>query len=311
MIGEVFVDLTFYVSDNFPKISYGGTSYCNTAKIDLGGSGNVAVGLSSLGGRVSFVGKAGHDYLGKLYNQDLKRKKVFPRIFFDKVSSTGIVIVFVDNQKERSFLVFRGANDRLSTEDIIKASDLIKKSKYVYFSGYSLNSNAQQSAVLEGIEIARRYGARIVFDPGAYNLIQLKPHLFSKILGFCSVFSLNLEEAKAITNTTNIKDAIKKLKDIVPLTALKCGKKGCILISKNGVVKVPGIKVKCVDPTGAGDAFTAALIYGLTHGLPLGATGQLANWYSAQVVTQKGSRSFPTKSKIGNFLKKLTKLKNH
>jgi len=311
VIGDIFIDLIFYVSNNHPRFSYGGTSYCNNAKIEFGGSGNVAVGLSSLGGKTAFVGKVGYDSLGKLYVKNLKDKNIVSKIFFDKDTSTGMLITFVDNQKERSFLAFRGANDKLSTEEIDKASVLIKKSKCVYFSGYSLVDDPQQTAILRGIEIAKKYDKKVVFDPGAYNLIQSKPKLIAKILSLSDVFSLNLDEAMAITDSTNINDVINRLKKEVPLIALKCGEKGCILISKNEVVKVPGIKVKCIDPTGAGDAFTAALIYGLTHGLQLKATGQLANWYSAQVVKRKGARSFPTKSKIDNFLEKLTKAKNH
>lgn len=306
VIGDVFIDLMIYVSGDQPKFFYGGTSYCDLAKIELGGSGNVAVGLSSLGGRVAFVGKAGYDLFGRVYIRNLKKKKVLSKIFLDKDYSTGIVIIFVDNQKERSFLVFRGANDKLSTVDVSKAIDLIKRSKYVYFSGYSLVNDPQQSAILKGIEIAREYHSKVVFDPGAHNLIKSKPQLFANILDLCDIFSPNLDEAFAITNTTNIKDVINKLKDKVPLTALKCGEKGCILISKNNVVKVPSVKVRCIDPTGAGDTFTASLIYGLARELPLKYIGQLANWYAAQVVTREGSRSLPKKSRINKFLETLT-----
>lgn len=307
VIGDIFIDLILYSSGDHPKFFYGGTSYCDNAKIELGGSGNVAVGLSSLGGSVAFIGKAGHDLLGRVYIKNLKKKKVIPKIFFDKDSSTGIVIIFVDNQKERSFLVFRGANDKLSKDDVGKTTDLIEGSKYVYFSGYSLVNEPQQSAILNGVEIAREYNAKVVFDPGAHNLIKSKPKLFAKLLSLCDIFSPNLDEAMAITKTTHIKDVINKLRDKVPLTALKCGENGCILISKHNVVKIDGIKVRCIDPTGAGDAFTAAIIYGLARGLSLKDTGQLANWFAAQVVTRKGSRSFPIKSQIDKFLGALRK----
>lgn len=270
--------------------------------------GNVAVGLSLLGGKVSFVGKAGQDFFGNLHIRNLKKNKVIPEVFFDKCSPTGFVLVFVDNRKERSFLVFRGANDELSTHDIEKAAALIKRSKYVYFSGYSLVNEPQQSAILQAIQTSRKYNTKIVFDPGAHNLIRSKPHLFLKILDLCDVFSPNLDEALAITNATNIDDVVNKLKSKVPLTALKCGENGCILINEKNTIKVPVFKTKCVDPTGAGDAFTAALIYGLAHELPLEATGQLANWFGAQVVTCIGPRSFPTKSRINRFFKKIKTL---
>lgn len=305
VIGDVCIDLIIHVSGNLTKFSYGGTSYSSFAKAELGGSGNVAVGLSLLGGKVSFIGKAGKDFFGRLYIRNLKKNKVIPEVFFDKCSPTGLVLVFVDNRKERSFLVFRGANDKLLTQEIEKAADLIERSKYVYFSGYSLVNEPQLSAILQCIEKSRKYDTKIVFDPGAHNLIRSKPKLFEKILNCCDVFCPNLDEALAITNATNMDDAVNNLRDKVSLTALKCGENGCILISEKNIVKVPGFKVRCLDPTGAGDAFVAALIYSLTRGLPLNATGQLANWFAAKVVSKIGSRSFPSKSEINHFLQKL------
>jgi sugar/nucleoside kinase (ribokinase family) len=304
VFGDILLDIIVYVTKDLTYFQ-GGTTYCDLAKVMFGGSGNIAAGLSFLGGKAAFVGKAGNDFLGNLYKRDLEESGVTTSIFLDEDAPTGLVLVFVDDQKERSFLVFRGANDKLSTHEIEKTTSLIKGSKYVYFTGYSLFNEPQKSAILQGIEISKRYNTKIVFDPGAYNLIRSKPQLFAEIIDVCDVFCPNLEEALAITNTTNIEDTINKLRCIVPLTALKCGRNGSILVTEKKIIKIPSVKVKCLDPTGAGDAFTAALIYGLSHELSLEATGQLANWFAAQVVTRIGSRSFPTKSEIDHFLTRL------
>ena len=305
IIGDVFLDIIVRVNGDHRRFFRGGTSYCDFAKAVFGGSGNIAVGLSSLTGKVGFVGKAGNDFFGKLYMRNLKKKEVVPKIFFDKDFPTGLITVFVENGKERSFLISRGANDKLSIDEIEKVKNLIKRSKYVYFSGYSLVNDPQRSAILRAVELARNFNVKIVFDPGAYNLVKSKQKLFAKLLDLCDIFSPNLDEAEAITNTTNMEDVISKLRNKVPLTALKCGKNGSVLISEKNIEKVPSFKVKCIDPTGAGDAFTAALIYGLTHRLSLESIGWLANWFAAKVVTQIGSRSFPSKFEVDIFIQKL------
>ena len=302
VIGDIFMDLIVHVGCEWNQFNYGGTSYSDFAKMEFGGSGNVAVGLSLLGATVSLVGKAGKDLFGKLYVENLEKNKVIPQVFYDKRSPTGSVLVFVHDQKERSFLVFRGANDSLSVPEIEKTDKLIRRSGYVYFTGYSLINNPQRNAILHGIELSRKYNRKIVFDPGAHNIIRQEPKLFTKILDICDILALNLDEAFAISNVNSLEDAIDRLKGRVPLTALKCGQDGCILISDNSVIRIPAFKVKCMDPTGAGDAFLAALIYGITHKLPLQATGQLANWFASQVAKGNGPRSFPTKSKIKQFL---------
>lgn len=310
VIGDVFLDVILKVKHGTMRFIRGGTSYIDLGQAVLGGSGNVAVGLSSLGGKAAFVGKAGNDFFGKLYMRDLKKKQVVPKMFFDQDSPTGLLVAVVGDEKQRSFLVFRGANDKLSTDEIDKETDLFKRSKYVYFSGYSLVNDPQRSAVLRAVELARRFKAKVVFDPGAYNLIRSRREYFLKLLDLCDIFSPNLEEAQAITNTTNLKDIISQLSKKVPLTALKCGAKGSFLISGKNIVKAPSLKVEVLDPTGAGDAFTAALIYGLAHALPLESTGKLANWVAAEIVTHMGSRGFPSKPESDHFLTKLLETAN-
>ena len=302
VIGDVFSDLLVHSEGLRNPLSYGGTSYSDFVKMDFGGSGNIAVGLSLLGGRAAFVGKAGNDLFGKLYIKNLKEKEVISKVFIEKNSPTGWVIAFIDDRKERSFLVCRGANDTLSLDDVRKATYLIKKSKYVYISGYSLVNDSQRNSILLGIELARKYKKKIVFDPGAYNIVRLNPGLFNSIISLCDIFLPNLDEAMAVTNTENLEDIIDRLRNKVPLTALKCGEDGSILITEKECLKITGFKVRCKDSTGAGDAFASAFLYGLSKDLLLEATGRLASWFSAQVTTDFGSRNYPTKLRINSYL---------
>jgi len=304
-IGDVMFDV--YVG-NFTNPIYflkGGTSYCDFAKIDFGGTGNVASGLAILGGKTAFIGKAGNDCWGRLYDENLKTKGVTTRIFYEDGLFTGLALIGLEGDGERSFCVFRGANDTLSEHDVEKAIDLIRGSGYLYFSGYSLANEPQRTAILKAAKTAKEHKTKIVFDPGAHNLIRSEPRLFAKALDVCDFFLPNLDEASEITNTTNKDDIISELKNRAPLTAMKCGKDGCILISKERVVTVPSFNVKCVDSTGAGDAFASAFIFGLANNFPLKNVGQLANWFASQVTTRIGARNFPSKTEIRSFLKRL------
>lgn len=302
IIGDVMIDIIVREKMGKPRLVFGGTSYCSSAKVEFGGAGNVAAGLSTLGGKAAFIGKAGNDILGRLYIQDLRKRRVFPRVFIDETCSTGVDIIFLNHENERSFLVFRGANDRMSSNEIEKASCEIKKSAYVYFSGYSLVNQPQEDAVLHAVELARKHKRKIVFDPGAHNIVRSKKKLFTRLLSLCDVFSPNLEEASAITNMDCFEDIVEKLRGSVPFTALKLGKDGSLLISEKETVRTQGHRVQCMDTTGAGDAFVAAIIYGLNLELPLATTGRLANWFAGETITQMGSRSFPSRSRIRNFL---------
>jgi len=305
VIGDVMYDVYFGNFADPIHFLKGGTSYCDFAKIDFGGAGNVASGLALLGGKTAFIGKAGNDRWGRLYEENLKTKGVTTRIFYQDQIFTGLDLVALESDGERSFCVFRGANDTLSEHDVDKSIDLIKSSEYLYFSGYSLANEPQRTAILKAAKTAKEHKTKIVFDPGAHNLIRTEPRLFAKALDLCDVFLPNLDEASEITSTTNKDETISTLRNRAPLTAMKCGKAGCTLFNKKETVKVPAFKAKCVDSTGAGDAFAAALIFGLANNFPLKNVGQLANWFASQVTTRVGARNFPSKKEIQSYLKEL------
>jgi hypothetical protein len=304
VIGDVFIDIPAKVNFDPKRFFLGGTSYCDFVKPMFGGSGNVAVGISQLAGSAAFIGKAGNDAFGKLYEQDLKAKGVSCRMFFDRRLPTGLILAFVQ-RRERSFIVSRGANDQLLPEEIEKAKDLLRKSSFVYFCGYSLVRNPQRTAILKAIRLSRKFGAKIVFDPGAFNLVISEREFFTKLLDFCDVISLNVDEAKALTKKNSHREIVNEIGEKVPLTVLRCGARGSVICEDGRIIRTSGCVVKSTDTTGAGDAFTSALIYGLARQLPLELTGQLANWFAAQVTRTMGARGFPSKARIERFSNKL------
>ena len=108
-------------------------------------------------------------------------------------------------------------------------------------------------------------GTQLVFDTGwsdTLSISQLREELV-----LADYYTPNQKEALKITGTDTPEQAARVLADYFPKVIVKLDKAGC-LIQENGVQRVipsiPGIE--CVDSTGAGDAFTAGLLYGLYHG---------------------------------------------
>jgi len=301
VIGDVLWDII--IEDVPKKLMLGGTAYTNNALLSAGGSGNVAVGIATLGGKAAFIGKAGKDFLGKQYKKDLLANNVKERVSYDKRVGTGFTVTFLNGDKQRSFIIFRGANDNLTPSEIESQTELLENATFLYISGYSLVREPQLKAVLWAVDAAEELGKKIIFDPGAHNLINSKRKLFVSLMERCHVFSPNLEEAKAITNSERITDIITELKKLhIDMIALKLGSKGSVLISPEATQRTPAVASKCIDSTGAGDAFVAATIYGLTHKLSLKSIGELANSYAGEVVSSFGARIAVSRSKIHQFL---------
>ena len=89
------------------------------------------------------------------------------------------------------------------------------------------------------------------------------------------------------------------------IIALKLGEKGCLLFDGKELIREYGIAVDVVDPTGAGDAFNAGVIYGVMRGLDLKKTARLANIVGALSTTRLGAgQNLPTREEMIEFLKK-------
>jgi sugar/nucleoside kinase (ribokinase family) len=72
------------------------------------------------------------------------------------------------------------------------------------------------------------------------------------------------------------------------IAAVKKGSQGCSIYSQDSCWKIPGYAVQEIDPTGAGDCFSAAFIAGLQAGWSLERVGRFANAAGALAVTRLG-----------------------
>ena len=82
------------------------------------------------------------------------------------------------------------------------------------------------------------------------------------------------------------------------------GEMGSKAITKDKEYYQPAFKVKVVDTTGAGDAFSAGFIYGLMKNLPLDLCLKIGNYIASYNIQYYGARNFPSKEDVESFIKK-------
>lgn len=128
------------------------------------------------------------------------------------------------------------------------------------------------------------------------------------------IFSPNETEAKAFTgispdNEGNCLLCVMALSEIVPseFYVIKLGARGCYVYDtkkKEGCF-IPSLKVKAVDTTAAGDAFTAALTLEYLRCGDIIRGAKYANVVGAITVGRKGaSSSIPTTAEVDEFIKR-------
>lgn len=303
LIGDIMFDV---IIPNH-KVRMGDVSYSNMS-VHYSGIANIASVLSHLGCSVKVIGKSGKDLIAALYKKDLGLNKIKYKIFEDEKNSTGIALSFLSKKGERSILVSRGANDNLFPREIESCSNIIKNSKYLFLSGYSVLNRPQSDAIFTAAKIATQKGVKVFFDPGSVYLIKTKRKLVLKLLNLCDVLCCNLDEAKAISKSNDMEQVSKFFSKKKLLTVITMGSKGCLFLTNKSKLHSNGFKVKALDTTGAGDNFDACLIYGLLQDWDLNKIGTFANWYAGQKVKHFGPRLLIPHSEIASFVKSCKKL---
>jgi len=116
-VGDIIVDIIIF-SHTFPSI--GSDTEVSDLLIDQGGSAaNFASAIASLGMKTSIIGKVGNDWFGRFLVSKLRRLGVDTSyVKFDKKINTGIAFTIVNSNNERTMLSYRGANVKLSPNEI-------------------------------------------------------------------------------------------------------------------------------------------------------------------------------------------------
>jgi sugar/nucleoside kinase (ribokinase family) len=299
VVGDIFLDINIR-TDKFQLIE-GGVFHSKEANYSFGGSGNISAALSLLGIDNYFVGKAGRDLFGNLYRIDLEKNRVKTDIFLDDKSPTGIVVSIIDEHAERSFVIARGANDNFKAEEVDKVMDEID-CRFLYITGYSLVNSPQRDAILHAAKRAYNAGIKIFFDIGAYNVIEKSQRYFDDIIKITNVLSTNAKEAKTLLHASDTSQALKILSETVPIAVIRLGKDGCLISAHGRESRVPAPVIESVDTTGAGDAFNAALMYGMLNRMSYDKIASFANWFASRKVQHIGARSFPLRAEINSIL---------
>jgi len=235
------------------EIEFSGDTRAKITSQGGGAAANVAVWLAKAKQDVFLNTRVGDDQPGEYLLRELANRGVKNSQRQIKGESTGVVVVLVDKNGERTMFPDSGANSGLSLKDLPDLNQF----EVVYFSGYALiNPQSRRNA----LEILESLKMPIVIDPGTVGALKNIPLIEIKNwLSHAAVLILNGEEAKYISNKNKILDALMDLKKIVPTVIIKLGDKGAIGIDKE-IVEVGIGRKKPIDTTGAGDAFVAGFI---------------------------------------------------
>ena len=234
-----------------------------------GAPANVAVGIARLGGTSGFIGRVGDDPFGALMQRTLLTEGVdITYLKQDEWHRTSTVLVDLNDQGERSFTFMV----RPSADLFLETTDLPcwRHGDWLHLCSIALSAEPSRTSAFTAMTALRHAGGFVSFDPNIREDLWQDEHLLRlclrQALQLADVVKLSEEEWRLISGKTqNDRDicALAKEYEIAMLLVTK-GAEGVVVCYRGQVHHFAGMSVNCVDSTGAGDAFVAGLLTGLS-----------------------------------------------
>ncbi|XP_010930218.1 fructokinase-1 [Elaeis guineensis] len=232
-----------------------------------GAPANAAIAAARLGGHVAFIGKLGADEFGVMLAGILKDNGVDDKgVVFDDTARTGLSFVTLGKDGERDFMFYRNPSADMLLRESELNLDLIKRATIFHFGSISLIEEPCRSTQLAAMEIAKKEGALLSFDPNLRLRLWESPKvaqaLIMEIWKQSNIIKVSDAEVEFLTNKDTVEDdAVMNLwHPELKLLLVTLGGKGCKYYTKDFRGTVNGIAVKAIDTTGAGDAFVGAML---------------------------------------------------
>jgi len=300
LLGDINIDTVWPVSE-FPIPGRDGL--VDTVVVETGGAVlNSAIILDHLGQSTSLLGSIGDDVWAEKIREDVKGTSIdLSQVQIDARSTTGLTFIIATEDGERTMFSYRGANIQLNKQHLQEAT--FQRASLLQISGYALLKSPQKEAVWRAVELAKKYNVPISLDTGLEPAIKNTDDL-RKLLSCLSVCISGPEEIEVLLGTSSAEEAADSLISLgIDLVAIKLGKKGSIVANSGKQIFCPSFNVDAVDTTGAGDSFSAGLLYGWINGWDLSACGVFANALGALAASTYGAGfSLPMRSKMVQFL---------
>ena len=261
-----------------------------------GGKGaNQAVAVARLGARTALVGAVGTDIIGDFLLQGLVAEGVDTTcVRRESARATGSAFIMLFPNGNNCIAVDPAANFSLTPADIERAKDMIERADAL-----STVLEIPLETVEAALRLARKAGKLTVLDAGPPRYCP------QEILNLADVVSSNETELAQLTGEevrgrVSAREAAEKLLSLgVKTVVLKLGSDGSMLVTSKKSKHFPACKVAAIDPTAAGDAFTAALAVELAAGYDFERAIRFANCAGALAASKLGAQpSLPTRSEV-------------
>ena len=259
-----------------------------------GDTSNFIVAAARMGASTGYLTRLGDDDFGRIFLDLWQAEGVdTSKVILDPLHPTGIYFISRTG-KVHSFTYYRthSAASFLAPQDI--PQEYISAARVLHTSGISQAiSNSACDAVFHAVDIARRAGVRVSYDPNVrlklWSPGRARSIIIETIRQADFIFP-SLEDARFITGYEQPEKMAEFFLELGPqVVALKLGDQGALLATQDGFLRIPPYRVELFDATGAGDTFAGAFIAAWLRGCDYADCARFANTAAALSTQGKGA----------------------
>lgn len=245
---------------------------------------NVCEGVCFLGGKSAYASRIAEDKEGEIFEHSLRSKGIDS--FLEKRSgNTGKIIAFITPDFQRTF----AANLGNSVEYDALPAEEIKDSNFLYITSITLLKKGMISQrAHDAIELAKENGVRVSISLEGPPMINANKNNLRKTISRADILFANEEELEALVGSNEEAEA-QKLTENGGMVCLKKGRNGSVIFSDGERFVIPAHPTKVVDTTGAGDFYTAGVLFSLSRGQLIEAAGHQGAKLAAKVIENFGA----------------------
>ncbi|MEY4091556.1 MAG: hypothetical protein RLZZ496_738 [Pseudomonadota bacterium] len=307
-IGNAIVDVIAFTEDDFllsHDLAKGSMRLIDEAQaeklyqsmgpatiISGGSAANTVVGVASLGGSGSFIGKVRNDTLGQAFTHDIRAIGVhFETKPADKGLATARSFILVTPDGERTMNTFLGACLYLGPDDIDPAT--VEASEISYFEGYLWDPEDAKIAFRKAASIAHAAGRKVALTLSDSFCVDRYRDEFRALItdGTIDILLANEHELKSLYTTSDFDSAVDALRNEGPMAVVTRSAAGSVVVDRNGVQAIPAQPIdRLVDTTGAGDLFASGFLLGHARGFDHRDAARLGAIAAAEIIQHIGAR---------------------
>lgn len=265
VIGAATIDIKAHSRDRLSPT----TSAPGEIRLSAGGSGrNTAENLARLGVHVALLTAVTDDDCGRqVINQTASGGVDVSRVIFTRTGRMGAYLSLVDEQNcPIGSVADLEVVAEITPQYVRRSLTWLRRCRMIV-----LDANLSEKTLDTVLATARKHQVPVCIDPVSVSLAgKVKPRLCD-----FTIITPNAEEAEALSGlpVRTVGQAARAAQALlgcgVRIVTITLGPLGLYYATWEGNGHIPAIRCDVVDPTGAGDALTAGVVFGLIHDLPV------------------------------------------